>query len=146
MVERRKVEPGSERLSGNMEDYLETILLLQRQHMLARSKAISEQLGVRMASVTSALKKLREKDLIHYDSYCGATLTNKGHKYAAKILQHHEQLKLFLRNALGLSEKKAEENACRMEHVMDKDVIARLSDFAESLVGSKIGSKRKGVL
>ena len=120
-----------------MEDYLEAILLLQKEHLSARSKAIAEKLEVRMASVTSALKKLRDKDLINYDSYCGVTLTDKGKSYAETVLQHHQKIKVFLQEALGLCDKEAEANACRMEHVIDKNVIGRLSIFSDWVLSRK---------
>lgn len=121
-------------LSGSMEDYLETILLLQKENPVARAKEISEKLGVKMSSVTNALKHLSEKGFINYDRYSFITLTKEGEKYAENIFLRHEVLKKFLSKVVGLNEEQSEENACRMEHVMDMEVISKINkliDFIE---------------
>jgi DtxR family Mn-dependent transcriptional regulator len=118
-------------LSGSMEDYLETILLLQKDSPVARAKEISGKLGVKMSSVTNALKQLSEKGYINYDRYSFITLTELGAEYAENILYRHNVLKEFLKCVIAFDDVKSEENACRMEHVMDMDVIRRIDKLVE---------------
>ena len=118
-------------LSENLEDYLETILVLQKENAVARVKDIAEKLGVLSGTVTSALRSLSDKNLINYKPYSFITLTKKGKKIAQEILRRHNVVKDFLQYVLLLDEKNAEENACRMEHSMDKVAINRLVQFIE---------------
>lgn len=118
-------------LSENLEDYLETILVLQKENAVARVKDIAEKLGVLSGTVTSALRSLSDKNLINYKPYSFITLTKKGKKIAQEILRRHNVVKDFLQCVLLLDEKNAEENACRMEHSMDKVAINRLVQFIE---------------
>jgi DtxR family Mn-dependent transcriptional regulator len=118
-------------LSENLEDYLETILSLEKTNKVARVKDIAEKMGVLRGSVTGALKSLAEKKLINYEPYSFITLTPKGATIAREITRRHEVLKDFLHNVLLLDPEKAEKNACRMEHGMDRAAIDRLVQFIE---------------
>jgi DtxR family transcriptional regulator, Mn-dependent transcriptional regulator len=118
-------------LSESLEDYLETILLLEQTNKVARVKDIAQKLGVLRGSVTGALKTLAEKGLINYEPYSFITLTQEGAGIAKEIARRHEVIKDFLQCVLLLPPDKAEENACRMEHAMDKAVIDRLVRFIE---------------
>ena len=118
-------------LSENLEDYLETILVLQNENTVARVKDIAEKLDVLSGTVTSALRTLSEKKLINYKPYSFITLTKEGKKIADEILRRHNVIKDFLQCVLLIDEKNAEENACRMEHSMDKIAINRLVQFIE---------------
>ena len=120
-----------EGLSENLEDYLETILVLQLENKVARVKDIARKLGVLSGTVTSALRTLSEKKLIHYKPYSFITLTKRGESIAQEVLRRHRVVKDFLQRVLLLDEEKAEENACRMEHAMDKAAINRLVQFIE---------------
>lgn len=120
-----------EGLSENLENYLEAILELQRGNTVARVKDIAEKIGVLSGTVTSALKSLSDKGLINYKPYSFITLTAEGEKIAVEILRRHHVIKDFLHSVLLLDEDRAEENACRMEHAMDKIAINRLVQFIE---------------
>ena len=118
-------------LTESLEDYLETILDLEKTHKVARVKDIAEKLGVLRGTVTAALKNLAEKGLINYEPYSYITLTRQGTTIAEEITRRHEIIKDFLENVLLLDSQGAEENACRMEHAMDKSAINRLVQFIE---------------
>jgi len=119
------------RLSESMEDYLETILILEKEFKVARVKDIADRLGILRGSVTSALKQLAEKDLINYQPYSYITLTKKGVTIARRVAKRHEIISTFLQDVLLLDPEKAEANACRMEHAMDDSAIDRLVQFIE---------------
>ena len=118
-------------LSENLEDYLEAILVLQNENSVARVKDIANKLGVLSGTVTSALRSLSDKGLINYRPYSFITLTKKGKAIAAEILRRHHVVKDFLQCVLLLDEDTAEENACRMEHSMNKAAVGRLVQFIE---------------
>lgn len=120
-----------EGLSENLEDYLETILVLESENSVARVKDIADRLGVLSGTVTSALRSLSEKELVNYRPYSYITLTEKGRGIAGEILRKHNVVKDFLQHVLLLDESKAEDNACRMEHAIDKAAINRLVQFIE---------------
>ena len=99
-----------------------------------------------MSSVTNALKHLSEKGFINYDRYSFITLTKEGEAYAENIFLRHEVLKKFLKKVVGLNEEHAEENACRMEHVMDMDVICKINKLVEFLEKENISQEFKKYL
>ncbi|HMA84421.1 MAG TPA: metal-dependent transcriptional regulator, partial [Desulfosalsimonadaceae bacterium] len=112
-------------LSENLEDYLETILMLETTNKVARVKDIAEDRGVLRGSVTGALRSLAEKGLINYEPYSFITLTRKGAAIAKEINRRHRVIKNFLIHVLQLDETTAEDNACRMEHAMDRPAVDR---------------------
>jgi DtxR family transcriptional regulator, Mn-dependent transcriptional regulator len=118
-------------LSASLENYLETIFLLTRERMVARSKDISERMKVNRSSVTGALQALRERGLVNYERYGFATLTQAGEEAASRVLRRHEALRDFFVNVLSVDETEADEAACRMEHGISKHIVDRLVDFAE---------------
>lgn len=118
-------------LSENLEDYLETILELEKTHKVARVKDIAEMRGVLRGSVTGALKSLAGKGLINYEPYSFITLTKKGAAVAGEINRRHKVIKNFLIHVLQLDPDRAEDNACRMEHAMDRAAVDRMVAFID---------------
>ena len=118
-------------LSENMENYLEAILDLEKTNKVARAKDIAEKLGLQKGSVSGALKVLKEKSLINYEPYSFITLTSKGKKIADSIYRRHQVLNEFLQNVLQIESNKADNTACRMEHVIDEETLERLIVFIE---------------
>lgn len=72
-------------LSPNMENYLETIWMLVREHTVARSKDIASRLNVKRASVTGALRALKDRGLVNYEPYGFVTLTREGSEIARRV-------------------------------------------------------------
>ena len=118
-------------LSESLEDYLETIFLLIREHAVARSRDIAARLNVNKSSVTGALQALAERALVNYEPYGYVTLTPAGAAAAQKVLRRHEALRDFLVKVLSIDAAEADANACRMEHAVSKTVVDRLVEFAE---------------
>jgi len=121
----------SEVLSAALEDYLEEISRLAVKKGVARARDIARSLSVHKSTVTAALRSLAEKGYVNYAPYEIITLTTKGQKAADQIVQRHEIIKRFLVDVLATDEKVAEENACRMEHVIDRETLDRLMNFAD---------------
>ncbi len=118
-------------LSSAMEDYLEVIYHLEQEHRIARVRDIAERLNVRMSSVTSALRTLSSRGLLKYDPHQFISLTEEGIRQAQDIVRKHRVLKRFLVKVLKIDDPAAEDNACRMEHHLDPEVIDRLVSFLE---------------
>ena len=118
-------------LSESIENYLEAILELEKANKVARAKDIAEKLGIQKGSVSGALKVLREKSLINYEPYSFITLTSKGKRIAESIYRRHQVLNDFLQNVLQIEADKADNTACRMEHVIDEETLERLIVFIE---------------
>jgi DtxR family transcriptional regulator, Mn-dependent transcriptional regulator len=120
-------------VTASQEDYLEAIFLLSEEKRVARSKEIAERLRVTKASVTGALRQLKASGLVNHDPYSYITLTPEGERIARDVTRRHEILADFLYRVLGLDTKTADENACRIEHAIDKDVLEKLVDFVAYL-------------
>jgi len=118
-------------LSESLENYLEVILDLEKNHKVARAKDIADRLRLQRGSVTGALKSLADKGLINYEPYSYITLTAKGKKVAGEITDRHALLKKFLIHVLQVDAKIAEETACRLEHAVDPQTFARLTCFMQ---------------
>jgi len=114
-------------VSTSTEDYLEAILGLVAEKGAARVRDIAAALSVHKSTVSSALKGLAEKGLVHYSPYETATLTGLGEEIAQDVRRRHEVLGRFLTEILGIGDETAQANACRMEHILDADVLDQLS-------------------
>jgi len=125
--------------TASMEDYLEAIAKLGGARKVARVKQISEVLGVRMPSVTSALKKLSEQELVEHERYGHIKLTPQGHKVARDVIRRHDALTRFFAQALGINQETAEEDACRIEHVISPLSMERLTKFVEFIGACPLG-------
>ncbi|MFC1780807.1 metal-dependent transcriptional regulator [Planctomycetota bacterium] len=120
-----------QKLSASLEDYLEAIYNLAGKSNITRSKDIAEQLGVSRASVTGALRALKEKGLANYKPYNYISLTESGRKAAAEIVKKHEILKSFFTTVLNVNPDTAQNAACKAEHALGPEIIAKLLSFIE---------------
>lgn len=112
-------------INRSIEDYLERILMLQKARGEARSVDVATELGVTKASVSHAMKLLRENGYIIMDREQGILLTDKGLEIAQRMMERHEMLSRILIN-LGVPEEIAVEDACRMEHDMSQETFDAL--------------------
>ena len=116
-------------LSSNMENYLETIYLLEKEHGHAHIKDIAGSIKIKMPSVTQALKKLKEEKLLEWEHYGTASLTKKGSLLAEQILLRHKTIRDFLYLVLGTDEACAEKDACKIEHIISNSTFKKLKIF-----------------
>lgn len=120
--------------TANMEDYLEAILLIEREEGVARVSQISEMLGVKKPSVTAALDKLSEQGLVEHEKYGYVDFTPKGKKMARDVYRRHRLLTTFLVDILGVNEKTGEEDACKMEHHLSRETTERLESLVKFIL------------
>ncbi len=104
--------------SGEM--YLETIHVLQKKNGAVRSIDISEHMGYSKPSVSRAVGLLKNGGYICVDKDGYITLTGMGLAVAQKIYERHTVLSRMLID-LGVSEKVATEDACRLEHAISDE-------------------------
>ena len=111
------------RESGEM--YLEAILVLAKKSGYVRSIDVSEYLGYSKPSVSRAMGILREGGYILMEKDGAITLTDSGKKLAETIYERHTVLsELLIR--LGVDEKTATDDACRIEHVISDESFQKL--------------------
>ena len=112
------------------EDYLEAMLMMKEKHGYIRSIDVAEQLGVTKPSVTYTTKRLRENGYITMDRDGLITLTDSGMEIAAQMLDRHRTLSQFLM-ALGVDEKTALQDACRIEHDISQQTFEAICTHAK---------------
>ena len=105
------------------EMYLETILLLHKGQPNVRAVDVRDELGYVKSSVSRGVNLLEKKGYIHIDRETGnLTFTDSGKKKAEGIYERHQTLTKALIK-LGAKPELAEENACRMEHVVSDEMM-----------------------
>ena len=102
------------------ENYLETILRLSKKLPAVRSIDIANELDYAKPSISVAMKKLKNKNHITVTDSGFIYLTDSGREIAEMIYERHQVL-LNLLVHLGVPEDIAEEDACRMEHVISQE-------------------------
>lgn len=113
------------RSNESIEDYLETILSLQKKLGQVRSIDIANEMNFSKPSVSVAMKNLREKGFITTDNSGHILLTESGQKQAEDVLEKHTILTNWL-VSLGVDKEIAQEDACRMEHDMSDETFMAL--------------------
>ncbi len=107
-------------VNESAENYLETILLLSKKLPVVRSVDIANELDFKKSSVSIAMKNLREKNHIAVSDQGFIYLTDSGKKIAEMIYERHELLSSWLKS-MGVPAEIANEDACKMEHVISKE-------------------------
>lgn len=111
------------------ETYLETILILEQEKGYVRSIDVAKHLNYSKPSISRAMSLLRRDGLLVMKSDGQLVLTETGRKRAKEIYERHCMLTEFLQITLGMEEKAAAEDACRMEHVISQEAFLRVKDF-----------------
>lgn len=118
-------------ISPSLEDYIEVIYSLGEARDPVRMTDIAARLELTKASVSRAVKNLREEGLIEHERYGTLTLTERGLDTAREIARRHKLFKRFFTDILGLPEDIAERDACRAEHVVSEQTVTALEEFIE---------------
>ncbi len=112
----------------SQEMYLETILKIKERKGNVRAVEIAEELGYSKPSVSRAVGKMKKDGFIIVGSDGLITLTAEGKKKAENILERHEILTDALVK-MGLDFAAAEENACRVEHVITEEAFEAIKEY-----------------
>ncbi len=116
-------------LSASLEDYLEIICNLIESGQNAKAAEVARKLNISRAAVSEALMKLAEKKLIIYEGHKGIIITPAGLEKAKDVISKHNIFTCFFEKTLGIDKETAEENACKIEHVISDDVFKRIKAF-----------------
>ena len=120
------------RTKESEEMYLETIYLLKNQKPSVRSVDIVESMDYAKSSVSRGVNLLQKKGYITISHESGEiNFTKEGYQRAVEIYDRHEVITSLL-VSLGAEKKSAEENACRMEHVISKDVFEIIKNYVKN--------------
>lgn len=115
------------KIQESAENYLETILMLSLKSPYVRSIDIANELSYSKPSVSVAMKNLRQNGYITIDAEGHITLTDAGREIAETMYERHTMLSQWL-IYLGVDEKTALEDACRIEHVVSTESFKAIKD------------------
>ncbi len=116
-------------LSESAEMMIKNIHELSMDGERVRTSDLAQKTDLKAATVTEMIQRLGEIGLVDYQAYHGVFLTKQG-QHVADVIEHRFNiLQRFLTEILGVEEEEAAEVACRMEHILTKDVENRLSNF-----------------
>ena len=116
------------KLTRTLEEYIKTIHLLEKEKGSAAASDIARSLDVKAPSVTSALKRLHDLEMVKYQPYRSVTLTNQGRKIGEYLERVHNTLKDFFA-FIGIKEEIASIDACEIEHIAHPETIDRVTKF-----------------
>ncbi len=117
-------------MTQSEENYLKAVFhLAGSQTDKVSTNAIAECLQTKPSSVTDMVKKLSEKDLLHYKKYQGVSLTDEGSKRALSVIRKHRLWETFLVEKLNFSWDEVHEVAEQLEHIESKKLIDQLDSF-----------------
>ncbi|MBO4680729.1 MAG: metal-dependent transcriptional regulator [Clostridiales bacterium] len=124
--------------SGEM--YLETIYVLSQKSEEVRAIDVGEYMGFSKPSVSRALGLLREEGLVKNDANGYLKLTKAGEIHAKRIYERHTLLTQLFIN-LGVDEKIAAEDACRIEHYISDETFEAIKTHAKDFGKKKPDGK-----
>lgn len=117
-------------LSATMEDYLKaTFHLQQESDARVRTSDLAEYMDVESSTVTNMVKKLSERDLVHYEPYKGIKLTETGTPIALEVIRHHRLLERYLTDYLEYDWSEVHDEADRLEHHISDQFAERVADL-----------------
>ena len=111
--------------------YLETILVLSQQKDHVRSIDVAEYMQFSKPSVSRAVGILKNGGYIGIDSFGHISLTDSGREAAERIYERHRILSEILMR-LGVDEKTATEDACKMEHYISDTSFAAIKEHLKT--------------
>lgn len=118
------------KLYESAENYLETIFMLKKKNNFVRSIDIAHELEYSKASVSVAMKSLREAGYVIVDEDGGISLTETGYDIASRMYERHEVIANVLIR-IGVNKDTAYEDSCKIEHVISEDTFSKIKAFAE---------------
>lgn len=113
------------------EDYIKLIYKLRGDHQRVTLRMVAEKLEISAPAVTKMVRKLQEKELVHFDRREGVRLTVSGKAAALEVIRSHRLIELFLHKYLGYSWDEVHDEAEHLEHVVSdrfKERIFKLMD------------------
>lgn len=116
-------------ITKSLEDYIEYIYTSISNDKELKAIDIAKKFNISRASVSEALIRLCELGLVIYEGRKGIIVTEKGEIEAKRVIKKHQILLNFFNKTLNVEYEKASDNACKIEHVIDDDVVSILEKF-----------------
>ena len=120
------------RIHESGENYLETILLLEKKNGSVRSVDIAAELDYSKPSISRAMGILKQEKYITMEKNGDILLTDKGREKANRIYERHQLITDYLIKALGIESGTASEDACRIEHVISEKSFEKIKEWVEN--------------
>ncbi len=111
------------------ENYLKALFALSGSKDEVSVNELSQQLHIKMPTVTSMMKKLAAKKLVHYESYKPLRLTEKGKKEAAIIIRKHRLTEMFLVQQMGFGWENVHDIAEQVEHIQSPEFFEKMDEL-----------------
>ena len=140
MINKNDIKPPFEKIPESYQRYLDEIYNISKQKKggWVSNKELAENLNVKPASVTGMLKKLKESNLIKWETRKSIRLTDKGKKIALQLNKTHSLLRDFFEKVLKIKDDDLiEKLACEIEHHITHDVQDSLKDFLDTYLLSE---------
>jgi len=115
-------------IGASAEDYLETILVLQKKNGMVRSIDIANHMSFSKPTISIQMKRFSENGYITFDENRNIHLTEKGNEIALRIHARHTLLVDVL-IAIGVNEEQAYEDACKIEHNISQETFECIKKF-----------------
>ena len=127
--------------SENAEMYLVSLALIEEtgSQMPVPIPRLAEMLDVQTVSANQMIRKLEEEGLVIYQPYKGVSFTEAGSQIAQTIIRNRRLWEVFFVEKLNFTPSQADSLACRMEHITEPQVAARLSEYLEHPTTSPAG-------
>ena len=120
------------KLTGSLEDYLEAVYLIEKKKGEVRITDIALFMNLSKPSVNKAVSTLKENGLLEHEKYGAIKLTEYGTKLAKEIYFRHETLTKFFIETLGIEPEIAEDEACKIEHIISRQTLNKLVDYMKN--------------
>ena len=119
-------------ITSSLEDYLEFIHNKIAQEKTVKAIDLANKFNVSRPTVSEALIRLADMDLILYEGRKGIKITKKGIEQAKKTIKKHKVLLNFFTKILKVDSQLADKNACKIEHVIDDELIKKLNEYIKN--------------
>ncbi len=138
-----KPNKGKIMITTGLEDYLELIYNSIEKKENIKAIDIANKFNISRSSVSEALIRLADLGLIIYNGRKGIDITTEGKVEAEKIIKKHRILYTFFNEILSINQTISNKNACKIEHVIDDEVIAKIEIFSNYCKANSIEKKFK---
>ena len=115
--------------SQTEENYLKALFNRANEKGETSVNELSKQLGIKIPTVNSMIKKLAEKKLVHYESYKPIRLTEKGKKEAALIIRKHRLTEMYLVEKMGFGWEQVHNIAEQVEHIQSPEFFGKMDEL-----------------
>lgn len=111
------------------ENYLKALFNIANETGEVNVAELSKRLDIKMPTVTSMMKKLSEKKLVHYESYKPLHLTEKGKKEAGLIIRKHRLTEMFLVDKMKIGWENVHDIAEQIEHIRSPIFFEKMDEL-----------------